>query len=157
MARPRKENGTRDLRRAPRFPIRVPLMFRVHGDAAWRTGKTENISYNGVLFQCEQPVERETRIELNFTLPGENTKLRGAEVVCHGDIVRRESNAEPRNVIVLAARIWDYRLKRGKEAHEEIIAEEVARAPKASSATTANSLEIELGRAKDRKRPRSQE
>ncbi len=156
MARPRKADGTRDLRRAPRFPIRVPLMYRVHGEAAWRPGKTENISYNGVLFHCEQAVERETRIELNFTLPAERAKQQGAEVVCHGDIVRRESAAEARSPIVLAARIWDYRLKRGKEARKEV-AEEMGSAPKGSSPGTGNSLEYELGKAKDRKRPRSQE
>jgi hypothetical protein len=157
MARPRKADGNRDLRRAPRFPIRVPLMYRVHGEATWRAGKTENISYNGVLFLCEQTVERETRIEINFTLPGERTKQQGAEVVCHGDIVRRESIVEPKSPIVLAARIWDYRLKRGKEAHKIELAEETRSAPEGSAASPASSLEIELDKAKDRKRPRNQE
>jgi len=132
-------------------------MFRVDGDSDWLAGQTENISYNGVLFQCEVPVERETRIELNFTLPGENKKLHGAEVVCHGDIVRRESSAGQKTPIVLAARIWDYRLKRGKELRIENTVDEASSASKASSSSAGNSLETELGKAKHSKRPRSQE
>jgi hypothetical protein len=157
MARQRRTESSSDSRRAPRFPIRVPLLYRVDGEATWRPGKTENISYTGIFFRTEFIADRETRIEMNFVLPVKNARERGAEVVCRGDIVRLEASAGSDKPSALAARIWDYRLKRGDEITKPKKSRNKRSAGQKTKAAFPGSLEYELGKAGNPKAPPSRE
>jgi hypothetical protein len=106
----------RRRRRARRFPIGVPLCYRVVGDDVWRFGTSTNMSRSGMLFVGDSPLEPQTRIELTFelpaslpaSLPGE----RGAQVMCRGTITRSRSVNSTDNVATIATNIDAYRLVR---------------------------------------------
>ena len=74
--------------RASRFPVELPLRYRLFGDLGWTDGKTVNISRSGVLFEVDEPMSADTPIELAFDLPIEMGGGPGAEVTCRGQIVR---------------------------------------------------------------------
>jgi hypothetical protein len=80
------ESDTR--RRARRFPIAAPMLFREPGDFDWRVGSTINVSSCGVLFRAEGPLPR-TADSLDFilTLPIDN-HAPVANVRCTGRVVR---------------------------------------------------------------------
>ena len=42
-------------RRATRFPIAAPLLFREQGDSEWHQALTVNVSHSGVLFLTDGP------------------------------------------------------------------------------------------------------
>jgi PilZ domain-containing protein len=108
---------SRESRRGERYLIEVPLRYRVFGEADWRKGTMMNISASGVFFQCEETVERDVSIEINFVLPTDANHKKGIEVACRGEIVRSESSTEMGSPSALAAKILKYRLRPGK-AHE---------------------------------------
>jgi PilZ domain len=105
-------NGRRESRRSQRFPIKMPLRYRIHGesDGEWRYGKTVNISSSGVYFRCPLSADRGTRVELNFLLQSSRSKDSGLEVSCKGEVVRLENAGSEESRIALAVRISDYRL-----------------------------------------------
>jgi hypothetical protein len=103
-------NAAGELRRAQRFPIRVPLRYRVVGEADWREGTTVNISSAGVFFRCEQTAERAMRMEIDFVLSAAPNENSGAEVVCSGEVVRLEPSQEAGGLPALAMNIMGYRL-----------------------------------------------
>lgn len=101
---------SKEIDRARRFAVEMPVHFRTPGEQAWREGSTINMSRSGVLFWTDTSAEPGTPVELNFDLPEEiagDTRL-----VCHGEIVRTvmapSSDAQPG----LAARILAYRFAR---------------------------------------------
>ncbi len=102
--------------RAPRFTIHAPLHYRPSGGAVWHKGRTENISRSGMLFRVAQLMEVDTPIEMTFVLPVEVGGEAGTEVVCQGQIIRKVLPSAPDVAAILAARISDYRLVRGKGA-----------------------------------------
>ena len=112
MAKPVGGRTSNGISRAPRFSIQIPLRYRPSGEIGWSEGRTENISRSGVLFEAEQIIGVETRVEISLMLPMEIAGEAGAEVVCRGQIVRTvlppATDAPPE----LAARILDYRFVR---------------------------------------------
>jgi hypothetical protein len=77
-----------DRRRATRYPMSAPLLYRCLGDDPWRRGRTENISRSGVLFQAALPAPRaSTRIEFIVKLPDLEPRG-GSWVQCRGQVVR---------------------------------------------------------------------
>ncbi len=113
IVRPRTMNRIGDSTRAARYPIKVPLRYRFSGEWVWQKGRTENISATGVLFRCKEITEQNKPIEIHFVLPIETKGEGGAEVICHGKIVRTDWSYEAGCVCTLAAKITDYRLMRG--------------------------------------------
>jgi hypothetical protein len=105
-------NGRRESRRSQRFPIKMPLRYRIYGagEEDWRHGKTVNISSSGVYFRCPLSATRGTRVEINFLLQSSRSKESGLEVSCKGEIVRLEDNGSVESQTALAVRINDYRL-----------------------------------------------
>src|SRR5579872_5521488 len=96
--------------RAPRLPVRLPLRYRLPGEARWRQGTTENVSRSGALFHAEQTLQPRSELEINLILPIEIEGIGGAEVLCRGEVVRI---AEPQQADLspaLAARFLEYRL-----------------------------------------------
>jgi PilZ domain len=99
-----------DSRRSQRFPIRMPLRFRVSGDGEWRQGKTVNVSSAGVFFRSLLSADCGTRVEMNFILPSSLTKDSGLEVACKGEVVRLELAPGAEGQPSIAVKFSDYRL-----------------------------------------------
>ena len=101
--------------RAERFAVNLPVRYRPVGDATWRRGRTENISYSGVLFRAEDLLQVDTRIELRVVLPVEIVEDR-PEVLCQARIVRTVSPTPMDARPGLAVRIEEYRFMRQRWA-----------------------------------------
>jgi hypothetical protein len=87
--------GGGERRRAQRFPIKLPLQFRVWDDTVWYSGMTENISTAGIFFRCQHMVEFKQRIEIGFVLGSLLEEGGAARVACSGEVVRTEPPQEP--------------------------------------------------------------
>jgi hypothetical protein len=99
-----------ESRRSQRFPIKMPIRFRVSGEYGWRSGRTINISSSGVFFRCLLSADCGTHVEMNFVLSGPRVKESGLEVACNGEVVRLELSPVALNQPLLAVKISDYRL-----------------------------------------------
>lgn len=88
-------------RRALRFPLRLPLKYRIYGDATWRTGEVVNISATGVLFQASAEARKGVRIDVSIDLPGRPHSMKGTRIVARGTIVRcfADEKSSPRLMI----------------------------------------------------------
>jgi hypothetical protein len=74
--------------RAQRFPIQTSLRFREHGESAWRTGATINVSRSGVLFRADGPLPDPVHaVDFIIELPL-NGVTPGPHVRCTGHVVR---------------------------------------------------------------------
>jgi hypothetical protein len=90
--------------RSPRFPLTLPVRYRVAGTGLWLTGTTQNISSSGVLFAAEQRVEINTAIEIAITLPRARTRPDSGEVRGRALVVRTgEMDSSPMPAFVAAA------------------------------------------------------
>jgi hypothetical protein len=74
--------------RAPRFPLRLPVWFRVADDGRWRESQTENISASGVLVRWCDPLPLDTPVEFRLTLPPNDPAHTGGEVSGRGRVAR---------------------------------------------------------------------
>jgi hypothetical protein len=108
---PQQRKGKEDPRQSLRYAIRVPITCRPDDGPVWHDGVTENISGEGILFRTDFAIELETRIEMNFVLPGRNAQI-SAEVHCRGEIVRCEQIGETGAGVAVAARIRHYHMRR---------------------------------------------
>jgi hypothetical protein len=73
--------------RAERFPLELPVRYRRVGEAAWLQGTTQNISYSGVLFHADEPLDVDTLVEISITL----AVAAPSQVLCQARIVRAEA------------------------------------------------------------------
>ncbi len=97
--------------RAPRLATRNLLRYRPADGLAWREGRLENISASGVLFWAKDAdgvAERNTPLELSFTVPREMGGDGETRVLSRAYTVRAVQPAEPDAPPALAARIADY-------------------------------------------------
>jgi hypothetical protein len=101
--------------RAIRYPIRMPIRYRVSGEFYWHEGRTENISRSGVLFRTEQPLAMRTAVEMLMTLPAEISGGNQATVVCRGRVVRVVPAGAEEPQPAIAATIAGYRLAHWQE------------------------------------------
>src|SRR5438132_348894 len=99
-------------KRARRFAIKVAVQYRIRGERQWRTGITKNMSASGVLFLAEQIEQPSTNIEMILVLPSELSQEPGAQLICHGSIVRALEPADSRSLPALASTISHYRFTR---------------------------------------------
>jgi hypothetical protein len=78
--------------------------------AGWWPGRTENISYSGVLFGAEERINVDTPMELRVALSADTRERPHPEVFCHARIVHAvpPTHADPRPA--LAASIEQYQL-----------------------------------------------
>lgn len=97
--------------RAQRFPIRVPVRYRIPRSPDWFSACTENVSCSGVLFRSECVFEPTTTLDLRLELPRINNKngVR-AEIVCKGEVVRVEQAYPVGIPPAVAVAIHNYRL-----------------------------------------------
>jgi hypothetical protein len=97
--------------RARRFPIHLPVRYRLARSPEWFKAYTENVSRSGVFFRTDRVFEPTTALDLRLELPViENGERVRAEVVCKGEVVRmdRSDDAEgiPPGVAVAIHRYW---------------------------------------------------
>ena len=108
-ARAREVSATR----AQRFQLQLPLRYRRIGEKSWHTGKTQNISRSGMLFQADELLQPSSQLEINLVLPAEIAGLSETEVVCRGEVVRTVESQEGTITPALAARILQYHFQHG--------------------------------------------
>ena len=99
--------------RAQRFQLHLPLRYRRLGEKEWHSGKTENISRSGMLFQADDLLQPSSQLEINLVLPAEIAGLSGTEVVCRGEVVRTVETQSSTMPAALAARILQYHFQHG--------------------------------------------
>jgi PAS domain S-box-containing protein len=99
--------------RAQRFQLHLPLRYRRLGEKEWHTGKTQNISRSGMLFQADEMLQPSSQLEINLVLPAEIAGLSETEVVCRGEVVRTVEGNEGSLSPALAARILQYHFQHG--------------------------------------------
>ena len=98
---------TPHIPRAPRYQVDIRLRYRPIGEATWRDGKSENISYSGVLFQPEGVLYRDTLIELMMEMPAEVAGSTGM-LIRRGRIVRGVPPSPLEDRPAYAAAAFDY-------------------------------------------------
>jgi len=101
--------------RAKRFPIHVPIRYRIPHSPDWSLARTENVSRSGVLFRTDCVFEPMTTLDLRLELPPVNNNGgTHAEIVCKGEVVRVERHYSVGDSPAVAVAIYNYRLaKRG--------------------------------------------
>jgi hypothetical protein len=98
-------------KRAERFPLPLPLRYRVSGASDWSPGQTQNISGSGVLFRTECELAVGTQIELRLTLEADGT-WHPAQVVARARVVAMRVPDSPCTQIAVAAKFEMYELVR---------------------------------------------
>ena len=75
--------------RAPRFPLHLPGWYRRIGEIEWQPATTADISASGVLFQVDDPLPLNTRLEFRVALTPASAEARhDGELCCVGRVVR---------------------------------------------------------------------
>jgi len=97
--------------RARRFPIHLPVRYRLARGQQWFEAYTENVSRSGVFFRTERVFEPTTALDLRLELPAvENGEGVRGEVVCKGEVVRMDRSDDPAKnpsgVAVVIHRYW---------------------------------------------------
>lgn len=104
--------------RAQRFRLNLPLRYRIAGQPAWCKGTTRDISRSGLLFDAEEALKPNDRLEINLVLPVEIGGLSATEVFCKGEVVRAISSPETSATPALAAKILQYHFHHGSNTAE---------------------------------------
>jgi hypothetical protein len=76
--------------RADRFEICLPVRYRLTGESDWLEGSSENMSRTWILMRVARLPDRETKLELAFTLAPSPKSGYGARVVCTAKIASQE-------------------------------------------------------------------
>jgi hypothetical protein len=97
-------NGSAQQPRAQRFPLKVPIHYRKSGMSNWHDGRTVNISHTGVLFQTDENLQSDLKLEIRISLSPKTI------LACQGTVVRIEPALSTSEKTGLAARISHYRL-----------------------------------------------
>lgn len=107
-----KGNGVGDKRKAMRFPVELPVRYRLMREGEWRTGKTANVSRVGVSFEVDEPLEPNTLLEVSMELPLDLAPASSANVVCLTRIVRSAATPQTGTRSVAAAIVSYYFARR---------------------------------------------
>lgn len=117
MTDPHLDFVPKGIPRAERFPISIPVRYRVPHRPEWFAGKTQNISCSGVLLLTETALEPRITLELRIELPVSVLGEERGEIVCKGKVVRTEENPLADLPTALAVAIKSYRMTRGGLVH----------------------------------------
>jgi hypothetical protein len=102
--------------RAKRFPIHVPVRYRIPHSPDWFVACTENVSRSGVLFRTDCVFEPMTTLDLRLELPPlNNNGGTHAEIVCKGEVVRVERDYPVGDSPAIAVAIYNYRLAKKRQ------------------------------------------
>lgn len=96
-----------DRRTARRFHMALPLQVRFmnNGSNEEKSAQTRDVSFRGVYFLSDTPVEAGSALELVLTLPQQITLAGDVRIRCFGNVIRVE---ERENGLGVAARIDRY-------------------------------------------------
>lgn len=117
MPNPRLDRAPEGATRAERFAICIPVRYREPRSSKWFEGRTENISYSGVLFRTEFPLRPKTTVEMRIELPVAVLGEAPGEIVCKGAVVRIEESPISGIPPALAVALRGYRMARGGPVH----------------------------------------
>jgi len=111
--RVRWENTTLSgLERAPRYDIKMGMLYRTGGEKAWHNAQVENISRSGVLFRVGESLRVSALVEMRFMLPPGMAGKESAEILCQGWVVRSAPPSADEKLHRMAAKILEYRFVR---------------------------------------------
>ncbi|HEV2340392.1 MAG TPA: PilZ domain-containing protein [Candidatus Acidoferrales bacterium] len=96
-----------DRRTARRFHMALPLQVRYmnNGASHEESAQTRDVSFRGVYFLTDTPVEAGSPLELVLTLPQQITLAGDVRIRCFGNVIRVE---ERENQLGVALRIDRY-------------------------------------------------
>ncbi|HTV58423.1 MAG TPA: PilZ domain-containing protein [Verrucomicrobiae bacterium] len=100
-------DGAIERRAARRFSMTLPLKVRFSGDSgvSEKGGETRDVSFRGLYFLIEAPVENGSPIEFVLTLPQQITLAGDVHIRCYARVLRVEPINGRRGI---AARIDRY-------------------------------------------------
>ncbi len=78
------------MARATRYTLQLPLQYRAVGSQEWHPSETQDMSRAGGLFTAMQPLAPGAQIELRVSLGLEEDLPYPVNVLCSGEVVRRE-------------------------------------------------------------------
>ena len=108
------KTSNQDGDRPRRYTLHLPVYFREIDSPTWLEGRTENISYTGILLRSSSPLAQETQLDLRLQV-SLGAKGKGpTEIHCKCKVVRLERQVVPENPIALAVKIRDYRIVSGR-------------------------------------------
>ena len=73
--------------RAERFPLPLPVRYRISGADGWSDGHAHNISGSGILFDADRELPVGTQIEMHLAMEADGKRY-PSEVVAKAQIVR---------------------------------------------------------------------
>jgi hypothetical protein len=75
-------------KRSRRYLIRAPLQYRISGERTWHRGISANISESGILFEGENALKPNTRLEVHLTLPVKSKEQTETSISVQAIVVR---------------------------------------------------------------------
>ena len=107
--------GSPDPARSQRYPLQLPVRFRVRPDAEWDTGYTENLSDSGAIIRAKTQLMPADTVEVMIALPSSSGHTGGclcgqARVVRSFSLVGDDADA------AFAVTFTHYRLERAANA-----------------------------------------
>jgi len=77
--------------RAQRFPLRLPLEYRITGRSEWETATTQNISDSGILFDAREALKVGALLDLEIRMESDDQQKWPSQVTAMGSVVRLAS------------------------------------------------------------------
>jgi len=106
-----------EWKRSIRFPLPLPLRYRVSGTRDWYSGKTQNVSGSGVLFCADCELAVGTQLELRMAFEVGNKSYPG-EILAQAEIVRiAVLQTWPAAPVAEGSQLTDYTHIRSRPAH----------------------------------------
>jgi hypothetical protein len=96
-------------KRAERFPLPLPLRFRISGTSDWFSATVQNVSGSGVLFCADSELAIGTQLELRMAFEAGDKSYPG-EVIAQAEIVRIAALQTQSTVPAMAARFEKYEI-----------------------------------------------
>jgi hypothetical protein len=103
----------RQMERAPRMQIRLPLRYREVGAEAWQESATDNISRTGVLFASRQDFQAGELVQIDLQLPAVRPISEdGAQFTSLARVVRSIAQTSASDGVSLAVQFLEYQFSR---------------------------------------------
>jgi hypothetical protein len=106
--------------RATRFPLSLAARYRPLGHEEWLQGRTCNVSASGVLVHAREPLQVDTRVEVQLALASGKAASPLGAVACLGRVVRVvPSSGSHLYAIAVAIEQYDFLQGAASVAHVE--------------------------------------
>jgi len=95
--------------RAPRFPLKLAVVYRTSGQLEWQHGHTANVSSSGVLVQALHAPQVNTPLEFRLALAARQGSDTRSHVSGRGHVVRQVMSGERASIgFALAIDEYDF-------------------------------------------------